>query len=119
LTREIIFYRDRHNESPVEKFLDALPSKAAQKAVWVLQLAEDLDRIPAKYFTKLTGTQDIWEFRISFGSNIYRIFAFQHGKALVLTHGFIKKTQKTPLEEIERAHQHRIDYFKQQGAPHE
>ena len=111
MKREIKFYKDREGRSPVEEFLNELPSKEAQKAAWVLRLAQDLERVPAKYFTKLTGTKDMWEFRIKYGSNIYRILAFQDGKNLICTHGFIKKTQKTPREEIERAQRCQRDHL--------
>ena len=113
--RTVLFYKKLNGDCPLEKFLDSLPSKAAQKVVWVLKLAQDLEHIPAKYFTKLSTIEDIWEFRIKFGSNIYRVFAFQDGKSLVLTHGFIKKTQKTPYPEIERAQKYRDDHFKEKG----
>ncbi len=101
--REIIFYRTVNNRCLVEEFLDSLPGKVAQKTVWVLKLLEDLEVIPAHYFSKLSGTDDIWECRIKQGSNIYRIFAFWKGNQIILTHGFIKKTQKTPQNEIEKS----------------
>jgi len=88
-----------------------LPSKATQKILWVLKLLEDLDRVPAQYFTKMSGTEDIWECRIKLGSNIYRIFAFWDGDKIILTHGFIKKTQKIPPQEIEKAENYKKDYF--------
>jgi hypothetical protein len=56
---------------PVDDFLNALPGKVAQKVAWVLRLLEDLERVPATYFKKLIGTEDIWECRIQYGSNIY------------------------------------------------
>jgi phage-related protein len=89
-----------------------LPAKAAQKIVWVLRLLEDMDRVPASYFKKLVGTEDIWECRIQFGSNAYRIFCFFLDNSVVLTHGFVKKSQKTPAREIERAEVYRRDFFK-------
>jgi len=89
-----------------------LPGKVAQKIVWVFRLLEDMDRVPASYFKKLAGTEDIWECRIQFGSNAYRIFCFFMNNSVVLTHGFVKKSQKTPAGEIERAEAYRRDFFK-------
>ena len=63
----------------------------------------------------MTGTDDIWECRIKQGSNIYRIFAFWKGNEIILTHGFIKKTQKTPRNEIEKAENYKKDYFNRTG----
>lgn len=90
-----------------------LPSKAAQKVTWVLSLLEDLDIVPSSYFKKLVGTDEIWECRIQFGPNAYRIFCFFIGNSVVvLTHGLIKKSQKTPKQEIEKAQTYRKDFLK-------
>jgi phage-related protein len=89
-----------------------LPGKVAQKIVWVLKLLEDLEIVPSSYFKKLVGTEEIWECRIQFGSNTYRIFCFFIDSSVILTHGFVKKSQKTPAGEIERAEAYRRDFFK-------
>jgi phage-related protein len=113
MKRTVVFYTTVEGKCPVKDFLDALPSKAAQKVTWVLRLLEDLDVIPVTYFKKLTGTDEIWECRIQFGSNAYRLFCFLvDGDVVVLTHGFMKKTQKTPKSEIERAEAYRQDYLR-------
>ena len=111
MKREVLFYRKSNGECPVEGFLDALPAKAARKVVWVLSLAEDLERVQSRHFCKLADTDDIWEFRIKSGSNIFRVFAFGAGRRIILTHGLVKKTQKTPREEIQRAENFKKDYF--------
>ncbi len=110
--KKAIFYRTADGKCPVRDFLDSLPGKAAQKATWVLNLVEDLDVVPSTYFKKLVSTEEIWECRIQLGSNAYRIFCFFDGHSVVvLTHGLIKKTRKTPQGEIERAEAYRMDYF--------
>jgi phage-related protein len=73
---------------------------------------EDLEIVPSSYFKKLVGTEEIWECRIQFGSNTYRIFCFFIDNSVILTHGFIKKSQRTPTYEIERAEAYRRDFFK-------
>ena len=113
MSRTIIFYRTADNKCPIEEFLDSLSGKAAQKVTWVLSLIEDLDIIPAIYLKKLIGTEEIWECRIQLASNAYRIFCFfENNSVVVLTHGLIKKTQKTPKQEIEKAEAYRKDYLK-------
>ena len=98
------------------KIEEALPGKVAQKAAWVLRLLEDLEMVPANYFKKLIGTDDIWECRIQYGSNIYRIFCFfDSHSVIILTHGFEKKSMKTPRQEIERAETYRHDYLNRKG----
>jgi phage-related protein len=110
--KTVTFYRTADGKCPVEEFLDSLSGKVAQKIVWVLRLLEDMDIVPVSYFKKLAGTEDIWECRIQFGSNAYRIFCFFLNNSVVLTHGFIKKSQKTPAREIERAEAYRRDFFR-------
>ncbi|MHB1680841.1 MAG: type II toxin-antitoxin system RelE/ParE family toxin [bacterium] len=113
MRRTVIFYKTQEGRCPVKEFLDSLGGKVAQKIVWVLNLLEDLDNIPSLYFKKLTGSDGIWECRIKYGSNIYRIFCFMlDNSSVVLTHGFIKKTQKTPASEIERAEKYKSDFIK-------
>ena len=112
MIRGITFFKTEDGKCPVEEFLDSLPGKVAKKIVWVLKLLEDLEMIPASYFKKLPGTEEIWECRIQLGSNIYRIFCFFAGSSkMILTHGFIKKSRKTPIAEIERAEAYRREYL--------
>jgi phage-related protein len=111
--RTVIFYKTSDGKCPVQDLLDSLPAKVAQKITWVLRLLEDMDIVPSLYFKKLTGTEEIWECRIQFGSNAYRIFCFfVDNSVVVLTHGLIKKSQKTPKSEIERAEAYRRDFLK-------
>lgn len=48
--REIVFYRMESGNCPVEELLDSLSAKQAQKVAWVMQLIEDLEVVPVKYF---------------------------------------------------------------------
>lgn len=85
--------------------------------VWVLRLVEELDVVPSQYFKKLVNTDDIWEVRIQFGGDIFRLLGFFFDTtAVVLTNGFAKKTQKTPLQEIALAEQRKRAYMKQRAA---
>ncbi len=112
MKKTIIFYRTKDGNCPVEDFLDSLPGKVVQKIAWVLEILEQQGMLPSTYFKKLVNTE-IWECRIQQGSNTYRIFCFfDKGSIIVLTHGFIKKTQKTPIDEIKRAKEYRSDYLK-------
>jgi phage-related protein len=107
--KTIRFYRISSGKCPVEEFLDSLSGKAAQKVAWMLQLIEELEAIPEQYLKKLTN--NIWECRIQFGGNTFRVLCFFDGSVVVLTHGFQKKTRKTPRTEIERAENCRKDYL--------
>jgi len=111
--KEIRFYRTESGVCPVEEFLDSLTGKQAQKASWVLQLIEDMEIIPVKYFKKLVNTDDIWEVRVQAGNNIFRLLGFLEGRQLViLNHAFQKKTQKTPKKEIQIAEARKKDHLR-------
>jgi len=114
--RSIVFYRTEKGRCPVDEFLDSLPAKVAQKVAWALKLVQELDPVPAQYMKKLTATDEIWECRTSFGGNTFRILGFFHGRdRLVLTHGFVKKTQKTPPQEIAEAQRLKADHIRRYG----
>jgi len=60
----------------------------------------------------MTGYDGLFEIRIEFESNIFRIFCcFDEGNIVVLFNGFQKKTQKTPKNEIEKAIKIKQEYF--------
>jgi phage-related protein len=110
--REIIFYRTPSGNCPVEDFLDSLSAKQAQKVIWVLKLVTELESIPTKYLKKLVNTDNIWEIRIKLDNNIYRLLGFfQDNNLIILTNGFTKKTQKTPIQEIKLAETRKQDYL--------
>jgi phage-related protein len=61
----------------------------------------------------LTGTDGLYQIRVEFQSNIYRIFCcFDKGQLVVLFNGIQKKTQKTPKSELDRAERLKKEYFK-------
>ena len=110
--RTIQFYCFINGQSPIEEFLDSLNSKQAQKVLWVLRLVEDLEIVPIQYFKKLSGTANLWEVRVQVGNDIFRLLGFfESGKLLILTHGFAKKTQKTPPQEIALATKRMDEYL--------
>ena len=110
--REIQFYRTLSDSCPVEEVFDTFSDKQVEKVLWVLRLIRDIDFIPKEYFKKLVNTDDIWEIRVKSGDNIFRILGFFYkNDIIILTNGFIKKTQKIPLKEIKLAQDKKKDYF--------
>lgn len=110
--RKILFYRLMNGKCPVENFLESLSKKQVEKVFFVLDLIESIDIVPRKFFKKLEATDDIWEVRVQYGNNIFRLFGFFDGNDLiVLNHAFTKKTQKVPNKEIKIAEQRKKDYF--------
>jgi len=109
--RIIEFYRTQTGVSPVEEFLDSLNDKQTAKITWVLRIIRDYERVSKEYFKKLVSTDDIWEVRIKLGKDIFRILCFfDDGKIIILTNGFVKKSQKTPSSEIRLAENRKRDY---------
>ncbi len=85
-----------------------------QKIDWVIGLIKTLKIVPSKFFEHLSGAEGLWEIRIEFKSNIYRIFCcFDEGNVVVLFNGFQKKSQKTPRSEIEKALKLKAEYFEE------
>lgn len=109
---EVDFYRTKNGTCPVEHFLDSLGDKEFEKVAWVLTLIEELDRIPVEYLKKLSNTDDIWEIRIKFANNSFRILGFiTKKKFIILTNGFEKQTKKTPKNEIKLAENRKKDFL--------
>lgn len=105
--RKVIFYK-----SYFQDFYDVLDSKTRKKILQVLSWIQSLDIIPVSMMKSITGVKGLFEIRIEYSSNIYRIFCcFDSGELVILFNGFQKKTQKTPQEEIERAQKLMKEYF--------
>jgi phage-related protein len=110
--RKIKFYKLETGKCPVEEFFDSLSDKQFEKISFVLDLIEQIDIVPSKYFKKLKGTYDIWEIRVQQGNNIFRVLGFFDGNDLVvLNHALSKKSQKIPQKEIAVAEKRKRNYF--------
>lgn len=95
-------------------FLKELKPKISDKITYNIRKATSV--IDPELFKKLDNT-DIWEFRTQYGGMQYRLLAFWDkvngtDTLVIATHGFIKKTQKTPSKEIAKAEEIRTRYFK-------
>lgn len=96
----------------VVKFLRSQNPKAVKKIASVIDYVAGGD-MNTEFFKKL-GDTEIWEFRTQFMGIAYRLLAFwdtREQALIITTHGFIKKTQKTPQNEIEKAERKRKEYF--------
>jgi phage-related protein len=105
------FFRSQNGAVPVRDFLEELGNnpKLRAKVFRSINLLEQFGSgLPGPHAASIVG-RDFRELRIRQGSNIARIFFVAHGEdQVVLLHGFLKKTQKTPLPEIKTA-QRRLD----------
>ncbi len=105
--RELLFYKHYFDE-----FYAAQNQKVKVKIDHVLFVLIHAQRIPEKFLKHIEGRKALYEIRVKVGSNIFRIFCcFDKGKFVVLFNAFQKKTQKTPISEIEFALKLMSDYF--------
>ena len=108
MNKKIIFFENHFIE-----FYQKQDPKVKGKIQYVLELIRQVDRVPDKFLKHLTGSNGLYEIRIEYQSNIYRIFCcFDAGELVVLFNVFQKKTQKTPQKEIDKAEQLMQAYFK-------
>ena len=107
---EIKFYEDSNGRVPVRDFLDGLDVKMRVKMLRSIQALQDMGVALRMPLSESLG-DGIFELRAKVGTNISRVmYFFIIGNRAILTHGFVKKTQKTPLRELERAKKIRDDY---------
>ena len=112
MSRSIIFYETSHGTCPVQEFLDELDDSVIKKVFFVLNIIEELEIVPIKFLKKLSGTQDIWEVRVEYKSDIFRLFCFmEKGSLVILTNGYQKKSQKTDRNQIDLAEKYKKDYL--------
>ncbi len=110
--REVNFYKSESGKFPAIEFLSSLTGKQAKKITWVLELFEDTSIVPKQQFEKLKNTNDIWEIRIIFSGNIFRLLGFFKANGnFIVTNGFVKKTKKTPQNEIKIAEERKRNYY--------
>jgi phage-related protein len=97
--RTVIFYKDYF-----EKFFLGQSDKVKAKIIWTIQLIEELEWVPESFLKHIESTDGLFEIRVKLSNDIYRIFCFfDQGRLIILINGFQKKTQKTPVREIEKA----------------
>lgn len=111
---EIVFYKKEDGREPVKEFLLSTDIKMRAKMLRTIQLLQvngnDLREPESKHLE-----DGIFELRANVGSDISRVlYFFVIGQRIILTNGFIKKKQKTPKAEIERAKRYREDYLRRE-----
>jgi phage-related protein len=105
--RQIIYFKNYFLD-----FFDQQAEKVKEKIDHVLFVVTVADRILQKFLQHLEGTNGLYEIRVEFQGNIYRIFCcFDEGKIVVLFNGFQKKSQKTPSGELDKAVKIMNEYF--------
>jgi phage-related protein len=112
---EVVFYEKENGDCPVEEFMNSLDVKMRAKMIGLLELLEEKGNQLREPYSKSID-DGIFEVRCKVGNNITRVlyFFYYEGK-IVLTNGFVKKTQKIPPEEIKLAKERRADFKERMG----
>ena len=93
-----------------ERFMESLTTNEQQKVKYGLLLLKTQDRVSTKFVKHLR--EGIYELRTTYNGNIYRVFfIFDDGNIVVLFNGFQKKTQNTPVSEVELALKIKVQYY--------
>ncbi len=105
--RDLIFYKEYF-----EDFFEKQNIKVKEKIDYVLFVITHAERVPEKFLKHIEGSKGLYEIRVEFGGNIFRIFCcFDRDKIVVLFNGFQKKSAKTPGQQIELAYKLMKEYF--------
>ena len=104
--RKFLFYKNYFQD-----FISIQSEPVKKKILWTLKLIENEPKIHKDYFKHLKNTDSIYEIRIQFGNNQYRIFCFFiENNCIVIGNCFQKKTQKTPKKELSKASKIKKEY---------
>ena len=105
MKRTVVAFGNYYNE-----FIKTLNNKEILKLKYIVSLLETEDRLPIKFIRYIRD--GLYELRVNYNGNIYRLFfIFDESTVVVLFNGFQKKTQKTPIGEIEKALKIKEDYY--------
>ena len=110
---EVEYYELADGSRPAEEFILAQDVKMRAKIFLALEFLEERGPALREPYSKALG-DGIFEVRAKQGSDISRVlYFFVVGRKIILTNGFVKKTQKTPAREIEKAKRYREEYQKE------
>ena len=112
---QVEFYEKEDGDIPVEKFLNSLDIKMRNKILMILNVLQERGNQLREPYSKHLE-DGIFEVRGKVGNDISRVlyFFYYNGK-IIMTNGFIKKTQKTPKSEIELGKKYRKEYLERFG----
>ncbi|NBH60774.1 type II toxin-antitoxin system RelE/ParE family toxin [Anaerotruncus sp. 80] len=104
---QVQFFEKENGDCPVENFILSLDTKMQAKIVGLLEILQENGNSLREPYSKHLS-EGIFELRCKVGSNAARVlYFFYFEERIILTNGFIKKTQKTPDKEIKLAKQRR------------
>lgn len=115
----VSFFEKNNGSVPAEQYINSLDEKIAAKIYRILVMVEKNGPELREPYSKHLD-DGIFEVRAQFGSNLARVlYFFFVGKRVIVTHGFTKKTQKTPPAEIKKAKEHRKEFLYREAGKNE
>lgn len=107
--RQLVLFEDHFKE-----FRKTLDKEALKKLYQALTLIMKVEVVPIRFLKAIKGRKGLYEIRSEYEGNIYRVFCcFDEGNLVILFNGFQKKTQKTPIEQLDKAEALMKKYFEQ------
>lgn len=107
--------KNKNGDRPAEDFLNSLDVKMRSKLLMILKVLQEKGNMLREPYRKYLE-DGIFEVRGKVGNDISRVlYFFYYSGKIILTNGFIKKTQKTPRSEITKAKEYRADYLERYG----
>lgn len=105
--RQVVVFEDHF-----KRFRKTLERETLRKLYQVLTLIMTIEVVPSKFLKAIEGRKGLFEIRMEQGGNIYRVFCcFDEGNLVILFNGFQKKTQKSPVELLDKAEMLMKKYF--------
>lgn len=116
---KVLFYQKADGSEPFKQFLNSLDKKMRAKMVRTIEALQNNGNDLREPYSKHLD-DGIFELRAKVGTDISRVlYFFFIGQRIILTNGFIKKTQKTPKKEINLAKKYRNDFLQREEQYHE
>lgn len=108
---EVEFYTKDNGEKPAKDFIVSLDVKMRAKILGIIEVLEEKGNQLREPYSKHLD-DGIFEIRGKVGTDLTRVlYFFYYGRKIILTNGFVKKTQETPKQEIKLAKAYRKDFL--------
>lgn len=108
------FYQTKNGEKPAKDFILSQDTKMKGKLLGLVDVLEEYGNQLREPYSKPIG-DGIFELRAKVGTNISRVlYFFYYEGRIILTNGFVKKTQKTPKSEIDIAKKYKNEFLERE-----
>lgn len=108
---KVLMYEKENGEVPARDFIKSLDAKMQAKVLGIISVLQEYGNELREPYSKHLD-DGIFEIRAKVGNDITRVlYFFYYDGKIILTNGFVKKTQKTPKAEITKAKQYRKEYW--------